>query len=342
MTTGISICGPEPLKLLLRLDAGHRVGLGHAVRSAALVERLGRPVELVVAGNGEALAQFFPQARLCPLGDDGDDLVRLVAAERPDAVLVDVPHLAEDAWRRLGTAGHPVIAVDDEGGAVVADLVINGTVLDSYHHYPTVATSARLLLGPDYTLLRPAFAVTPWRDPEAAAVTIVVGGGERARDWAFRLMEADHTGWGAITMVVGSAFPDRPVLAEACECQGITLRHGLDAAGLAQLLARAQVALITGGMVLYECMAVGTPAVVFPQVPNLPPEAEWFAAKGCIIDLGYEGGMDMNTVSARVGALLADRVAARRMAAKARACVDGHGLERAAAAINELLEEKTS
>ncbi|MGE5506656.1 MAG: hypothetical protein ACM31L_19700, partial [Actinomycetota bacterium] len=229
-----------------------------------------------------------------------------------------------------------VAAVDDEGGAVVADLVVNGTVLDQYHQYPVVPAGARVLAGPSYTLLRPAFAATPWRRLAEPSVTIVVGSGDRARDWAFALTEVDRRGWGPVAMVVGNAFPDFDALHAACAHAGIRLLRGLDAASLAAELASARLALITGGMVVYEALAVGVPAVVFPQVPNLIPEALWFADKGCIRDLGFDGGLDRLHVARSVAGLIGDDDALLAMSGQARALVDGRGLERAARALDEM------
>jgi len=104
-------------------------------------------------------------------------------------------------------------------------------------------------------------------------------------------------------------------------------------------LSQASVALITGGMIVYEALAVGVPAVVFPQIQNLIPEAKWFAQRGCIVDLGYENGMDINLVSKSVDKLLessSDRVA---MSNLQRAVIDGHGMGRAAAEIDGLLRK---
>ena len=61
-------------------------------------------------------------------------------------------------------------------------------------------------------------------------------------------------------------------------------------------------ALVTGGMAMSETLAIGAPAAVFPQVANLVPEARWFAERGAIRDLGYDGGLDMR----RVGVVATD------------------------------------
>lgn len=338
LAPGPAVTRPRARRLLVRLDADDRVGMGHAVRTGGLLDAIAHPLDLEIVGAG-GLSRLFPRARIHDHSGDGEHLGRLVTAIRPDAILIDVPRYEPGLWRALRMAGGPVIAIDDYGGAVEADLIINGTVLDAFHRYTDLPSGARVLAGPRHTLIRPEFGATPWRDPATNSVAIVVGSAERARAWAFMLSGPgiDRSGWGEVTMVVGGAFADAGGLARACAAAGIALRQGLAAAAMAGLLANSAVALITGGMVVYEALAVGVPAVVFPQVENLVQEAAWFADHGCIRDLGYEGGMEPERVSGEVRALLDDRAARRAMSARARAIVDGRGMRRAADAIDALL-----
>jgi len=336
----MTACSRPPLRLLVRIDGG-AVGFGHSVRTAGLLAQLAWPLDLVVAGDGAGLDRFFPTARFRSVADHPGGLAGVLAEACPDAILVDLPRHDDALWRTVRALGRPVICIDDEGGDVVADLVLNGTVLDRYHHYPALPAGARALVGPSYTMLRPAFSATPWRDPAEPGVAMVIGSGERAWNWAHVLTGPglDRSGWGKLAMVVGAAFPDMDRLAEVCAAAGITLHNGLDAADLARLLADAQVALITGGMIVYEALAVGVPTVVFPLVANMPPEIDWLKARGCVVDLGYDGGMDMERVGTAVGGLIADRTAASEMSRRGRAVIDGKGMARAAAAVAALLEE---
>ena len=77
-------------------------------------------------------------------------------------------------------------------------------------------------------------------------------------------------------------------------------------------------------------VAVGVPTIVFPQEPDLVPEAEWFEQCGAIVNLGYDGGMDMERVRTAVTRLLSDRFGALEMAERGRSVVDGLGAQRAA------------
>lgn len=324
--------------LVVRLDANHRIGFGHAVRVAALLVLLLPRHRLTVVGTGEMLRHWFPEATCLELPEDeGSLFLQMLPSLAPDLVLVDQPHLDANFWRKLHSLNlAPVVAIDDEGGAVQADLVINGTVIDTYHHYPVLAVESTKLLGSRYALLRPDFMATPWRDPVDGPVLAVIGSGERARRWAFSLAEA-LTVPAPLMMVVGAGFPDPEALSAICAARGIGLLHGLSGTALAAALANARVALITGGMIVYEALAVGVPSVVFPQESNLLPEIAWFAARGSLVDMGYLDGEDPAQVATAVVALLDDPTRRRVMSMVQRSLVDGAGIVRVAAAINQLL-----
>jgi len=236
-----------------------------------------------------------------------------------------------------------VIAIDDEGGEIIADLIINGTVLDRYHQYPNLARGNCILAGPEFALIRPIFGEVNWKPPINRSVLIVIGSGKRATDWVFFILSdlIDKSEWGEITIVVGKSFPNTKKLEQLCEKVGAKYVNGCSGEKLARIMEKSSVALITGGMVVYEALAVGVPTVVFPQVSNLPPEAEWFFEHGYLINLGFTGGMETKTLEESVKELLFDEKQAVQMSRNQRKTIDGLGMIRAAQAIaNKITESK--
>ena len=328
--------------ILVRLDANHLIGLAHAIRVSAIFNLLTVPHYITVAGMGDQIADFFPGQRVFPVSaEDTDSFFFLIDEIRPDVILVDHPRPGSNFWNELNArAGDvPIVAIDDEGGDVKADLIINGTVLDQYHKYPFAGPQAKLIVGREFALIRPVFRATPWQSPREDSVVIVVGSGDRACDWALQLTSGsvDLTQWGKVRMIVGRAFPSMARLQHDCDALGVSLDSGLSGERMAEALSQATVALITGGMVVYEALAVGVPAIVFPQIENLIPEARWFAQRGCIVDLGYEGGANSRLVSQAVSRLLASTSDRLAMSSNQRATIDGCGMLRAAKAISDLM-----
>lgn len=326
-------------RVLLRVDANSMVGMGHATRLSALVGLLRTRCDLVVAGNDETLKSAFPHTPIRALvSEDSPEFRKVLETFKPALVIVDLPPSGARPWEMIRDwTSVPIVALDDEGGELDADLIINGTVLEQYHRYKC-PSGARVLCGVQYSMIRPVFSAHPWQRANTS-VAIVVGSGEHAEAWALMLTSGtvNMTTWGMVRMVVGPSFQEYSRLESLCQQIGIHLQQAISGEALASLISNSAVALITGGMIVYETLAMGVPAVVFPQVPNLVPEAKWFSDQGAILDLKYDGGMDPIAVEEAVGSLLRNRKAALAMSAVQRSMVDGRGLHRAAAAVDALL-----
>lgn len=324
------------MRIVLRLDAGAATGFGHAIRSSALIQAFGADLDLTVAGeDADAISSVFPAARYRSVKVEG--FAAILADVRPDVVIVDLPKTDASLWALARASGALVVAVDDEGGAISADFVINGAGPQSVHHYPLLKASDRALTGPAYALLRPAFGRVRWKAPGDQSLCIIVGSGTRARDWALMLAQDGLRDVcnGPIKMTVGAFFSPYEKLRAHCQISRIELMRGLGAEDIAEVSANSQAALITGGMIMPETLAIGTPAIVFPQVKNLIPETRWFAQRGVILDLGYDGGFDRALIASHIESLLNNPNAARAQSDRGRALVDGHGAERCAKLITQ-------
>ena len=316
--------------------------MGHAVRDSGLLELLQTPFELTVYGRGDWLEKMFQTARIIRLEIETPRQFEYTLTKySPDLVMVDYPMAHVHLWHALRVRPNlPVVAIDDEGGDVYADLIINGTVLKKYHRYPALPPGAKVLSGGPYALIRPEFGRTPWSPPPESNVVIVVGSGERAHKWAVLLTSGvvDTSDWGQVCLIVGETFPEIEKLSDSCDAAGIQLRRGCSAQEMAETLSGASTALTTGGMIVYEAIAVGVPLVAFPQIPNLIPEMRWFAAQGCLADLGYDGGMNIDLIESSLQRVLNDDSFAQTMSLAQRATLDGRGMIRAARAIDTVLQ----
>jgi spore coat polysaccharide biosynthesis predicted glycosyltransferase SpsG len=333
-------------RILVRIDDTHVIGRGHVVRTSAMLGMLDMPCELIVAGEGEGLQGWFPGASVMPVSQGAiGDVADIASRFAVDLFLCDHPAAPEQIWQRVRYRPDlPCVAIDDKGGHVDADLIINGTVIEELQRYVELREGAVVLTGSRHTLVRKEFSDRVWQEPERRSVTIVVGSGDRAAEWALWLTSGklDMSGWGAVTMVTGAAFPRSDALRQRCTALGIALRQSLSAMQMAEALAGATVALTTGGMIVYECVVTGVPAVIFPQEKNLVEECAWFDAQGCAVSLGHDGGFSGETVAGAVAALLGDQARRSAQSATARLTMDGRGMERAARAISGMLQRQTA
>jgi spore coat polysaccharide biosynthesis predicted glycosyltransferase SpsG len=327
------------MRIVARLDADVTVGMGHAVRLRAMIDALDPGAKVSIVGQGQGLASVFPEADIhAPGNSPVDRIAALVAEARADLVLCDHPRMDDKLRRDLPRHLEvPTVIVDDFGGDLRADGIVNGTVLSAHHRYPDLEHNTLTLCGGQFALLRAAFGAAERPSEPERALGIVIGSGARAVAWAEFLTsgDIDLASLGAVGIVVGQAYAKPSSLKARCAGRGITFYQGLPAKRLTQFLASSQVALVTGGMIVYESLAAGTPTIVFPLLPDMEAEAGWFAAHGCAINLGPEGGFEAEMLEHTIWHLLTDHEAREGLADAGRTAIDGQGVARVSAAIRE-------
>ena len=338
----------KKLKILVRLDASHHLGLAHAVRTSELLRHVKASLDIHLCGSGAALKLFFDKnvtfhdlAAQVQEMEKTRQTIQLAQEIAADVILIDQPEQTCATWQCYYDNIHPVIALDDYGGDIQADLVFNGTILDSYHQYPLVSEKTSIHCGGNYALINPVFRNITQRKSEGKKILIVIGGGDRAKQWAFALTGDQSPFQNAkdchITMIVGGTFPEMTKLQYSCANLGIELHRNIQQKNLARLLSSHSIALITGGMVVYETLASGCPAIIFPQEKNLIREAQWFAENDSLINLGYDGGMDMKIVKKKVALLCKDNKLIQSLSSKGCELIDGMGMSRTAKKMDQFL-----
>ncbi|MBL4616025.1 MAG: hypothetical protein JKY27_14295 [Magnetovibrio sp.] len=168
---------------------------------------------------------------------------------------------------------------------------------------------------------------------------MVIGGGERASIWAWELTAPDGplVSLNNVNLIVGHSYEGFRELKQRCDVFGGKAYQGLGQFELSQKMSSSTCALITGGMIVYEALSMGVPTIVFPQVENLPPEAQWFESQGAIINLGFNGGMDMGMVKDELSKLINNHDLMQSLSKVSRKIIDGHGMARAVEAIRTLI-----
>ena len=334
--------------IVLCCEADEEVGMGHAVRSAALLNLLSsktsNKLQLTVLGSSIFINKLFPEARKLPPPDWSNLDWGKYNLPKIDLVLADIPFYRSRDWKKVRHPTAPLVVIDDHGGIVPANLVINGTVLPSYHEYHHPLPE-QVFAGAKFALIRQEFASIQWESQKAQGVTIIVGGGNQARKWIFGIMQIyGQVGSAAfddrrVTLVVGSTFVGFDQLTDICKKYGVVLHTGLSSSEMSRLLALSEVALVTAGMVLYEAITLGVPTVTYPQIPDLIQEAAWFASKGACIDLGADSDV-CNAALIAVRDLLNKKEDAINMSSIQRELLDGLGMHRVAHEIIKILDSK--
>ena len=312
---------------LFRVAAGPRLGFGHLMRARSLARCLGVPTLFSIRGG--------PTARQVAR----DMRCEVVSGERlPGGVsllVVDDPSLEHGrAWtRRARLMGVPTVSIHDVDEAADADLTVCGDP-----RLGACKPTRAMLRGSRFYLLDPAIARAR-RGPQKRAdgalrVLIALGGGQHVKGVAGALVGAlrQRREDLAISVAAGFTSGPRPGL---CGARWISTRGGL-----ARVLARTDVAIVAGGVTLFESCALGVPSVALAVVAGQRPAISTLAAQGAVLDAGEVFSSLRSVAHAADGVvhLLADAQARLSMRRRARRVVDGRGAHRVAARILQMLD----
>lgn len=323
-------CGD--LRILFRATAGPRRGYGHLVRCRSLARALGVRPFVALRGGPHVLETAV--ALGCDVITGGaSKVLRSVA---PDVLIVDDP-IAADARRWMRAArrvGSLVVSVHDLGlGCLDADLVIDGSITKNAR-----AGNGLTLAGPKYAVLDPALldevraarlqAVYDEHERDPNEVLVALGGGPRAElanDIAEAIVEANPH--ARVRIAGGFNGISRQ---EAARIAWIGPSPNLHAE-----MSRASVAVVGGGVSLYEACAHGVAAVGVPVVAAQRPTVSAFVARGVARGI-TRGPVSPESVAAECAELLTDEAMRSHMARTGQRLIDGRGAFRAAAAVSRL------
>lgn len=316
------------LRVLFRVAAGPRLGFGHLVRSLSLARAMGVRPLLSVRGS-----QAVIDTALSLGADVLVDGLRAMRQIAPDVVVVDDPVTAPArrwiaAARRLGAV---VVTIHDLGiGCVDGDVIIDGSVTR-----PARAPRQRtVLLGARYAILDPrlpAHIMGRATRPDERRVLVTLGGGKR-RSTAIGIAEAIAAADPRAQIRIAGGFGAAPVTRSA------SITWLPPTKGLGRELSQATVAVVAGGVSLYEACALGVPTVGLPIVQGQRPTVRAFGEQGAAVAMPFKSP-DRQTAAAVV-ALLDDPRRRAVLQRRARQLVDGKGATRAAAAVLEFAKAR--
>ena len=355
-------------RVAFRVDASHAMGSGHLMRCLTLADALARggarclfllgaqaaPWREAVAARGYAVRLLSPDAMIAdgpdapphaawlPWSRAADAAATAAALDQPVDWLV-VDHYALDATWEAAQRPHArrILAIDDLADrAHDCDLLLDHNLQppDADRYAGLLPAGARVLLGPRYALLRPAFAAlraarAP-RDGQIGRVVVFMGGVDAAGATLLALDALDAAGFGAVAtdVIAGAASPWLEAIRARVAGRAATALH-VDTPRVAELFAAADLALGAGGGAALERCCLGLPTLALVVAENQAAGMARLAATGAarVLPLGEDRAATAAALAAALRDLAADPAALRAMAAAGGAVTDGRGAERVAA-----------
>ncbi len=333
-------------RVLIRVEAGPHIGLGHLQRCLALAGALrthGALVQFVHGGDarvaGRIAAEGWTDEPLGDVqpGDSGDVRATLDAAGRWQAQVLVVDSYAIDAayLGALRRAGYFVAAIDDLAREPFpCQMVINSGAQAPAMRYQSSSGDTEFVLGPAHALLRPEFWIPVSRtvSEQVRRVLVTIGGADPRCLMPKFLQVLDRVnGAFEITAVIGPLFEQADEVrraAAACR-RRVQIAEGVPR--LRDVMLEADVALTAAGQTLYELAATGTPAVAVVVAANQTESLQALARVGTVRAAGAVDETEwMSRLQEMVEQVIGDTAVRRDMSAAGLRTVDGQGARRVA------------
>lgn len=333
--------------LLLRADASVDVGTGHVMRCIALAQAWqdagGKAVFAMVEPLPSIRERLLSEGmEVVPMesqaGSLDDARCTVELAKRRDAVwvVVDGYHFGAAYQRDLRAGGVQVLFVDDDASSehYAADVVLNQNAYADESSYPHREPYTRLLLGLRYVLLRREFG--RWRDwqreiPTVGRKVLITMGGTDPDNITSQAIEALREtrveGMEALVVVGGSNPHLESLQRLAAECRG-AVRLLRDPANLPELMAWADLALITAGGTLWELLSMGCSVLSYARNPVQAEIVSRLHDEGIVQRLGYPQECNQMRTATALEELANSQERRARFSRLARERIDSGGAQR--------------
>ncbi len=265
-------CGAD---ILCFADAGARVGSGHIFRVYPVVEALvqkGIFAQMVTPLREEDLASMGLGNTLS--GSSGDFL-RLAGECRRRAILWDSYRDRGDLV--LAARGSDGVVFDDRCDPPPEVLVINASPSARSQDYPK---NNRLLLGPEYSSLHPAFAAARENfcvRKGMGRIFVALGGNDtegKLPEVVRRLLDVFPSAELVVCGAPDAIIPDD---------RRVVRREWLTQNQIAGVMASCDLGVLAGGQMLVQAACVGLPVLALPQTENQRRHAEAWRDLGTLI-----------------------------------------------------------
>ncbi|MER2998774.1 UDP-2,4-diacetamido-2,4,6-trideoxy-beta-L-altropyranose hydrolase [Pontibacter populi] len=259
-------------RIIFRADGNSRIGLGHVVRSLALAAILRDDFECVFAiqepdkALKEQILQTCHGLITLPVCTPGEarftyELAAYISEE--EIVVLDGYNFGTEYQQTIKSRDAVLVCIDDiHSYPFVADVILNQAGGVEASNYRT-APYTKLLLGPEYALLREPFlkASKAKRELPKGKLKILLNlGGADPDNHTLQIAKelAEVQTMATIQVVVGSAYKHLPELQDWLHAhKNYRLHQNLDASQMASLMKKCAVAITSASGVAYEYAAVG-------------------------------------------------------------------------------------
>jgi UDP-2,4-diacetamido-2,4,6-trideoxy-beta-L-altropyranose hydrolase len=236
---------------------------------------------------------------------DGTHTIAVAHALGTVKVVVDGYHFGAAYQQQLKAAGLKILFIDDNGHAehYAADWVLNQNIHAHEGLYTHREPYTQLLLGTRFILLRKEF--WPWRGwqrqiaPTAGKLLVTLGGGD-PENVTLKVMQALQQVAVPdleVIVVVGGSNPHLEALRAAAKTASVKFDLRRNVANMPELMAWADMGVISGGSICWEAFFMGLPVVSIITASNQIKLVNKLEENRALHNLGWHHHLDAKRIA---------------------------------------------
>ena len=334
--------------IYIRVDMNEIIATGHLMRCLAIAEAAKKQGEETTFLLADAQAETIVREKgyhAIVLHTDwkqmDSELVqisRIIKEKHIQKIFIDSYQVTQSYLQRL-TELVETIYLDDLN---MFDYPVSGIVCYAYYYekfdYTRSLYNRKMYLGPEYTILKPAFCDCPPKSINFKVENLLIlsGGTDRYNILDGILSGIEKNDYQSICVICGTYYHNYAAL-----CRKFSNNKKVhiyqNVSNIEKFMQEADFAITAGGTTLYELCAVGTPAISYSIADNQKDNVIKFQEEG-IID--YAGDVRKDNVVQKIKDLLKkyENNAPLRQSCseKMQQLVDGGGAERVASILCDI------
>ena len=333
-------------KIVIRVDGSQELGLGHIFRCMALADSLkGCEICFLVREN-PSVETILKQNDVTYLTRDLNiqQELGLLAAEvkkkQIDAIITDLLVYPDGYLEMLKQTNAILITFHElEKSFSCSDMDINYNTFIGFDDYQNIS-SMNTCFGPSYVIIRDGIrSLKPAELSKEAKTILITMGGSDPNGITLKVAEALEHLSGKVKIIIhsGPAFKFQTTLSSVFGkgVDSITVKKNVPELGT--LMIDADVAVASGGNIMYELCYLGIPSVIISQNRHQYEFAEELEKKGAVKSVGLSKDVEKSTIRKIVKDVCNSYEWRMMMSENAKNIIDGKGIDRITAKIYQLI-----